>query len=484
MTRPGIVKRTAAHAIRLATLLVVVGASLNATPAAADFSGPFERKCSGISVAGWGTPAQAVAQRAWFEFWRHHTSTTKTRGCGPRARQAVIYGAAAPSGGAVEVNPGNFGPSALQRFVGLDNAPDPAQRTAVEAAAGAHAPAKLAIAPAAQTALTVIVNFPRHCQLIAGDPDLAPFARFRVSNDRLFAAWSGDPALDSWGELLPGIRAIPGNSGHRTDDQCRSQEIVRVGPFADDVHAGWFLRFLRGVGAHHGHDYGWHWPGAASVFFARQTEVARTVAGTPGAIGYTDLAAARAAGFQKRATSSPSPGAYSYSDANHERGYRAWGRSYTFRENLFWIPLEVAAEYGPVGTGSFAEPTIDQISIRTGRKGANCRYAQYDAVPRTTTGRANPYGDWSQTSAILDPGGYPLCALTYIGLWDDPADVYGSGLFEQAKARTVKDYLTTTFYSGQNILFKYDYAPVPAAPGQDLRFAAQFAAARSGWHKP
>jgi ABC-type phosphate transport system substrate-binding protein len=220
------------------------------------------------------------------------------------------------------------------------------------------------------------------------------------------------------------------------------------------------------------------------VLFARQTRVAHIVAHTPGSIGYTDLAAARAAGFQKRSTSSTPPGVYAYSDANHMRGFRAWGRSYTFRDNLFWIPLETASPVGAFGSGRYAEPTLDPISIRTSRKGANCRYATYDSVPSAVTGRANPYGDWSQTNAILDPGRYPLCTLTYIGFWDDPYDVYGGSIFEQARARTVKDYLTTTFYSGQNILFRNDYAPVPVAPAQDLRWAARYAAAQSGWKKP
>ncbi len=474
-------------AVSAVATFVALNAVVFAAPARADFSGSLQAKCTGSSILGWGTAAQTLAHGAWYDFWRRHTSSTKTRGCGPRARQVVLYGAADPSDGPLELKTSNFGRPWPHRFIGLDEAPDAARRASVQNAAGHDAPAKLAVAPAAQSALTMIVNFPRHCQLTSGDPDLAPFARFRVSNDRLMAAWAGDPSHDEWGELLPGIEAIPGNPYGRRDEDCRSHPITRVAADTTAAHDRWFKLFLHRVAPWFGWNSAWSrstWPHSPHVLFARQTQVAHTIAHTPGSIGYTDLAAARAAGFQKRHTWSQVPGVYTYSDANHERGYRAWGRHYSFRENLFWIPLEKATASAPSGSGEFAEPTIDQISIRTGRKGANCRYATYSSVPLTPTSRANPYGDWSQASAILAPGGYPLCVLTYIAFWDDPSDVYGDSHWEQARARTVKDYLTTTFYSGQNILFKHDYAPVPVAPAQDLRWAARYAAAQSGWNKP
>ncbi|MFY9469624.1 MAG: hypothetical protein WAP37_05870, partial [Solirubrobacterales bacterium] len=364
----------------------------------------------------------------------------------------------------------------------------------LEGNASVHAPARLATVPAAQTALVVAANFPKHCELPAGDPDLAPYARFQVSNARLATAWFGDASHDQWGEFLPGIQAIPGNASGRTDVSCKEQAILRVVAPRRQQQTRLFMAFLQSAAP--GLD--WNsafaalaWPNAHGV---RQSggrtawDRAHSLYDTPGSITYLDLATARAESLQKKPTRRPTGAAYVYSSPTQFAGYPAFGKRYSFHKSTFWIPLEAASAAAPSGSGQFFEPTIDRLSIRTGRMGANCRWSQYTGLPLHASGRINPLGDWTAASALLQPGAYPACALTYIAFWDDYADVYGDSRSERRKARTVKDFITTSFYSGQNILYSVDYAPLPAPPPfdnpQNIRFASQRAISLMSWKKP
>lgn len=478
-------------------LLCLIAASLLlaafAPKANAAFTSPFASKCSGLSILGYGTQVQESLHDRVFDYWRGHTSSTKTRGCGTRARQRVSYAPLSMPADGVGIEDTAFGAWLAGRFVGLDRAPTISERAAAEGTASRFGPAKLYVTPIAQTAATMIVNFPKHCELRAGDPNLASYARFKISNAQLVGAWVGDPSLDTWGELLPGIRALPGNSSGKTDQACRDQAIKRVVPREDTPHARYWKRLLAVIAPwrdwlHH-MQYG-TWPNLGGVVHAasrEHSEVAKETARTNGSIGFVDLKTARSGGFQKKhESSSPSGSLYRYEDSNRQHGQPTYGRVYTFKESRFWIPLETQTPTQVTGSGNFAEPTVDFASIRTARKGANCRDAKYTNVPHTPGGRVDHYGDWTSVIADYPTGVYPGCVFTYIGVWDDAADVYGGGLFEQGRTRTVKDYVTFASYYGQNVLYQSDYAPVPYSTTKqhDLRWAPRRAATLMGWNKP
>lgn len=465
-----------------------------AAPSAhADFSPSFAAKCTGSSVAGVGTYVQEGLHDRVFSYWKTHTSSTKTRGCGPRARQRVGYAPVVTPADGVDVADTQFGAYLSGRFVGLDRAPTPDERSYAETAARRFGPAKLYVTPIAQTAATVIVNFPKYCELPAGDPNLASYARFKISNETLTDIFVGSPSVDTWGELLPGIKAMQGNSGGKTDAACRAQAVKLVVPSTDSPYSRHLKRLLDHIAP--GHGWGNHllngtWPVIASVIRAASgtlSAVADKTADTNGAIAWVDLRTARAYGFQKRhETSTPPSTIYRYQDANRFPYYPTFGRTYTFKQSKFWIPMEKITPELASGSGQFVEPTADIVSIRTGRKGANCNNARYDNVPYTPGGRVNHYGNWSDVIVRYTTGVYPGCVLTFMGIWDDPADVYGGGILEQAFARTVKDYATFVAYYGQNVLFQQDYAPVPYSTNKqlDLRWAPRRAATLMGWKKP
>lgn len=439
-----------------------------------------------MSVIGYGTQTQEALHDRVFAYWRGHTSSTKTRGCGARARQRVSYAPTTMPADGVGVEDTLFGAWLAGRFVGLDRAPTNVERSTAEGVASRFGPAKLYVTPIAQTAATMIVNFPKYCELRTGDADLASYARFKIDNARLAGLWAGDSSLDSWGELLPGIKAIPSNSAGRTDQACRDQAIKRVVPREDTPHARHLKRLLAAIAPWHNwlqHLQSGGWPHLAGVIHAASSDhadVAEKTAQTSGAVGMVDLETARAGGFQKRhESSSPTGPLYRYQDSNRQHGQPTYGRIYTFKQSRFWIPLAT-------GSGGFAEPTADFASIRTARRGANCRDAKYLNVPLTPGGRVDHYGDWSALTVNQASGVYPGCAFTYLGVWDDAADVYGGGFFEQARTRTVKDYVTFAAYYGQNVLFRDDYAPVPYSrvKQHDLRWAPRRAATLMGWNKP
>ncbi|MFY9488740.1 MAG: hypothetical protein WAP35_08610, partial [Solirubrobacterales bacterium] len=363
-----------------------------------------------------------------------------------------------------------------------------AQRTQMEAAQGTTGAGKLAVAPIATGATSVIVHFPRYCELPAGDPDLAGYARFKVNNTRLENAWTGDAANDEWGELLPGIQAIPNNAGNKTTQQCQDEIIKRVVRFDSSGTTFSFKQYLGGIDGTTGWGgafAGTTWPNPANVVnggAAGNGPLANKVRNTPGSIGYSDLATARENAFKKVADNPAGldPAQYKYSDANQVSPYATYGFTYSFNKRLFWIPLEQANAGGPTGSGIYKEPTNDVIAIRNNRKGSNCAGVTYANVPLNGSGAPDVYGDWSQTNGTLQNARYPLCTITYAGFWDDYFDVYGNVGNEQAQARTVKDFITTSLYTGQNLLYANDYTPLPS----NLRQASQVAIVQMNWNKP
>ncbi|MFY9264898.1 MAG: substrate-binding domain-containing protein [Solirubrobacterales bacterium] len=471
----------------LVALALVAVASFASTSANAAFTAPWTVKCTGDSITGRGASFQNAAQLAFIEFWRTNTSAPSTAGCGPAASQTITYEPLGSGSGRAAFGAGAADRDPVVRYTAFDEAPTPTQRTQMEAAQGTTGLGKLAVAPIATGATTVISHFPRYCELPAGDPDLAPYARFKISNARLENAWTGDAANDEWGEMLPGIQAIPNNAGGKTTQQCQDEIIKRVVRFDSSGTTFSFKQFLGGIDGATGWAgafAGTTWPNPANVLnggAAGNGPLAAKVRATPGSIGYSDLATARDNAFKKVAdnVAGLDPAQYKYDDGNFVAPYFTYTFTYSFNKRLFWIPLEQANAGGPTGSGVYSEPTNDPAAIRLNRKGANCAGVTYANVPLTAGGTPDVFGDWSLTNGTLALNKYPLCTITYVGFWDDYFDVYGNVGNEQAMARTVKDYITTSTFSGQNLLYANDYTPLPT----DLRTASRAAIQGMQWNK-
>jgi hypothetical protein len=91
-------------------------------------------------------------------------------------------------------------------------------------------------------------------------------------------------------------------------------------------------------------------------------------------------------------------------------------------------------------------------------RGANCAGITPQNAPGST------FGDWSQTDSTVSGKTYAICTLTYDMAFDDNAVAYCNSADEQAKARTIKDYLDKAVLStaGQASLIKSDYDALPS----------------------
>ncbi|MBJ7354218.1 MAG: hypothetical protein JHC98_05280, partial [Thermoleophilaceae bacterium] len=251
-------------------------------------------------------------------------------------------------------------------------------------------------------AVAVIVNFPRHCELLGSDPQLAPYARFKVTNAQLEKAFYGNPAVDTWGELLPDLSAVPSNPEGRTNADCRNQRIrrvVRPDASAETLALKTMLAEINPAGGWGSTYAGTTWPRTGTTVTPSSggaAAAAAKVADTQNSIGYANLEAARADSFRKISESATTinPSSYQYTNANEVSGFPAINWTYSFRKTKFWIPLESLSS-----AGTFVEATAGNSDIRNAnRRGSNCAGA--------------PSGDdWSIVNGTSIPtGAYPLCA--------------------------------------------------------------------------
>lgn len=389
------------------------------------------------------------------------------------------------------------------RLSGSDEPPNPTQQQAMnDGTASTADDGKLHVIPAAAGAGVVILHAPEGCDLSGvtnltngatgtvggldtGDRASDHTQRIRLTSDQVEKAFAADSDADTWGELAPGIS---GTGNDAADDPivegvaCRDIPVRRIVRFDNSGTTYSWKAYLALINGGRGWITTYNanpntvWPRAGgSGTVSPQNAVgaacnnadhlcegpasgngslADAVRTTDGSIGYNDLATARAKGFDV------TPGGT---------------QDYTF-----WTPLQ--NNPGGSATG-YAEPTSDATAhtstITT--KGANCQRVSVANVPDPArTGGDATLGDWSRAYAA-GGAGYPACVLTYVEAWDDNAPVYGNTPAEEAKARTVKDYLEKVIVSsaGQAALFGADYSALPPA----LLTYSQNAVNAIGWNK-
>jgi hypothetical protein len=428
-----------------------------------------------------------------------------------------------------------------QLFGAADFAPDPAEEANIDngpTGAGTAGAGAIHVIPVAGAAITLVVHFPNGCELknpaepggngktstgglaakekgtgsevegqnndpasaFTGDKFSNRTLRVHISDEELAEVWQGH--ITTWNGIVP--QEEFGNALLAEREACAQtpiSRIVRQDTSGTTYNFKHFLALLPSSVTPDGPTL-WTssesqvgktntvWPlGSATepgvppsvsaknecveaVHICHSLEgsggsLSNAVIATNGSIGYLDLATAREKGYDMTANTTGE-------ESKNDR--------------LYWIPLESVTPpasgsgTGAVNAGVFAEPTTEAKAhfspLGANAKGANCAGADYRGIP--TTPASDPtLGDWSQAIAT---GGttYPLCAITYDLAFDDDAPVYGNTPTEEAKARTVKDYLTSVVSSaGQFELPTFDYAALPLS----IVEIAETGVAAIGWNK-
>jgi hypothetical protein len=412
------------------------------------------------------------------------------------------------------------------RFGASDFAPNPEEEANIDngPAGGQHA-GKLHVIPVAAAAIAVVVHFPEGCALqnpeqiggngntstgVPNDPSgkgtTDKFSnqtlRVHIEAKKLEEIWDGH--LTTWGQIVPEADFLsntitPGVS--KTQAECAATPIVRIVRFDTSGTTFNFKAYLSLLPSP-GNDGGtklWtegpvganntEWPITSasdlkvpnavngSNVCTESTDICKAAAEgggseatavekTNGSIGYLDLATSREKHYDMTPNSTGEPGQVGFEEAKNDRFY--------------WIPLQtVNPEKGNEVGANYVEPTADPTAhfnpIGLSTRGANCTGADYRGIP---TEPSDPtLGNWSK--AIATGGStYPVCAITYDLAFDDDAPVYGDTPAEQAKARTVKDYLTSVVDSSGG-LRAFDYGTLPLS----LVTIAQNGVAAIGWNK-
>lgn len=496
--------------------LVIVAAAM--TPSAhAAFT---IARCGGTEVEGQGSSAQKEAQQ---EFWTT-TVFRGGEGCGSAAPTvkyepngsgcgiASIGGEASKTEclgfTAAESGPGFRAP--LTRFAGSDAPLTVTQQIAADASGGAK-PGVIHQIPVASFAVTLIVHFPEGCKLkdpgsgaaangtgslnedtstggpndppggATGDSAAEETLRVHITAAEMENIWDG--RAQEWKNIVPeadmeeDAKAIT----PQTPAQCGKLPIIRIVRFDGSGTTYNFKAYLSLLEATQGTSGLWTtapvagdnsvWPisfggedtkpnpvdkttkectETTHICTAAEKgggEVAATVEKTNGSIGYVDLATARKKGFfmAKKAD-----------------------------DRTYWIPLQTVSpeEEDKLGA-AYVEPTeIPTSDTSASPEGANCTGADYRGYPTVSAAEPDPtLGDWEKSIAVggtasalasAPTTAYPVCGLTYDFAFDDDAPVFGEGGEEQARARTVKDYLEAIETElSQFHLVLHDYGTLP-----------------------
>jgi hypothetical protein len=335
--------------------------------------------------------------------------------------------------------------------------------------------------------------------------------RVHISDQKLEEVWQGH--IKTWGEIVPEQDFLNGTSNSQA--ACAATPIYRVvredtsGTTYNFKH---FLALLPSFNNEGGAklwtesgskvaETNTFWPVGSEEkapevvnssneckeetdFICRAKEpsggsLSNAVIATNGSIGYLDLATAREKGYNV------TPNTTGEESKN---------------DRLYWIPLQPVeppaseSSVGKVDESVYIEPTAKAEAHGGGSnetKGANCFGADYRGIPsKASSPNEDPtLADWSKAIATggtkeaiekAPTTAYPVCAITYDLAFDDDAAAYKNTPEEEARARTVKDYLTSVVSStGQGDLPEFDYAALPSGIVNDAEKGVE----AIGWNK-
>jgi hypothetical protein len=305
-------------------------------------------------------------------------------------------------------------------FVATDEPADATEESKIETV-GLTAATVSETIPVAQGAVALIVNLPTGCTL-------KTTAARTATLTNLEKVMYGDAASQTWGALLGAANLTPAS--------CATTKVKRAARFDSSGTTFALKKVLQAKAAR------WAtyttpanntvWPNNTGAYpvlkptTAGNGPLVSLVSATAGSLGYSDLATARAAGFDFAGTS----------------------------DRTFWLRLNVPSASGSVTV----DPALNSTPGTT-TKGASCGTNRvYTNEPASTQ---NNWFDVIGAKATYAAGEYPVCTLTYVIAYDRYRNV---PTFTESQTRTVFDYTNWMVASagGQSVLASADYQALPA----------------------
>jgi hypothetical protein len=375
-----------------------------------------------------------------------------------------------------------------ERFGGSDEPPSqPAVNEMNQGTDASGDEAQVRTIPVAVGAMVTLVNLPDGCDFFNGadavvndaatthdettlysNANTADSERIRLSKAILEDIWAGDGTYDQWGEIFGENIDDANPDAGPTAAECRDKPIIRVVRLDDSGSTYVYKDYLNAIDPAEG------W---LTDFIDPDT---RDWPNPDRQVGGVDtlIPAATAGGGGQRTTASGTDGSIAYNELGSARGgsgnpfvRQADATEFSSGGSKFWIEAQN-------GNGEYLDAAQQTGSFRsTGGagnidKGARCSaITDYAGLP-TAQDETLAAGGWTGFSMVdtNTAGQYGICSATYALAFDDNADAYGDSDAEEARARTVKDYLTaalsTAGQAGSGAgsgtgLFAIDQAPLP-----------------------
>ena len=404
------------------------------------------------AITGSGASLQNAAEQLWLADWVTKTGSVLSGASGTYTATSSGNGLAVfgNDNGVLKPRSG----FSLDAFVGTD---DPITTTQAANASTASGGIAEVLVPATQAPVTVPLSAPAGVDITSATVDISDALLSQVWSQTLPA--SGSYGANTWGALLRAAgtsftESPAGAANVRIQLQVRSSTSGTTYTFQDflaAIYTGGGTNPWRGtVGA-----VAWPVTGTALTVTTRNgsvdnsggSQLARAVAGTPGSIGYANLADVAPAGnggftetptastFTNPATGSPS--------ASHEIAY-----------------ARIQNNFGSSPT--YASP------LNAGKANLSTAAGAWTNLPATpiTTGSTDDWVATRSNNPTVGLGGtrstqrYPIAAATYIAAWDD----YQSGNLNSQWASSTNVEDTVVNY----LKYVSDQSPFAAGGGQAL----------------
>jgi ABC-type phosphate transport system substrate-binding protein len=419
---------------------IIAAASVAAFVAPSAANAALPGHCKGTGTEGAGSSLQAEAQGVWDPQFNVNKA-----GCpaGPAVKYHSIGSGAGYKEWAVNKNFGTIG------FVGTDNTVNQAEKETVEnlVANKEVATSKLLTIPVLQGAVAIAVNLPENC---VANSKVAP-GRLALNQSTLEGIYSG--SITAWSQLV----GVEGTGNELTGAGCSTATaitpVVRLDG-SGTTHI--FKKFLDLINAspmasEDGLEHTWAelaeggainkvWPSAAKVKKATTetgTGVLKTVAETPGSVGYANLA-----------------------DARNTANGGFTGQS----PQRFWVELENSKKEKTTSKGvkisrKYADPASNGDVLASAE--SNCKKTEF-TNKKGTFPPPSVEAPWNEVTAKATSKTYALCGLTY-DLVLTNYEAYTGGT--PAEAQTVIDFENYVLNKkgGATDIVGHDYAPLPKA---------------------
>lgn len=428
----------------------------------AAFDAAHDAQCESTStIAGIGASFQRQAHLAWgaqmltpdpaaAEDNGFGRATALNGGCadfrvGATAGKKVTFEPRGSGDGRTAVGAANGTRNTDFQFAAADEPPNPTQLAQANdgPTKATTDDAVLLTVPVAQSAVATVVKLPAGCTVAGSGRQMTRAA--------LEGAFAANTSYTTWGQILPGIAG--------TD--CADKPVKRVVRLDSSGTTFAFKNYLRDIDASDFTDKisNQQWPndtGATAVVKPTANGAGAlldTLNGlADGGIGYADLAAARARGFDSTVQPANIPGS-NPPVANPNAG------QVDESDTTFWVSVANR-------DNQFRSPALSDAK-GTSNTGSNCRNTKYQNGTSSTLPAVTE--SWINVNASASTTDYPLCALTYELVWQDMLKA-NAGIaadkkpYTQGHARAVKDYLGYILNAngGQAALAPNGYQGLPA----------------------